>query len=558
MNNRSEKTTDSCNNIANKLFLFLKKIIIVFGIAFFAILFLATLLVSLIYSDDYTLTNYTIKFSFFSTSVGLLLFLCLFFIKPLRSSCLKIKTRKLASFALIWGLCFSVVWILIANVKPMWDSQDLVYASDFLRGIHNNYTISKWVGNSAYLARFPFNTSIVALLYFCYLIAGENQILLFELMSCVACAFTMFLTVKLTDELFKKRLATVISTILVTTFMPLILYCTFVYGNIICLPFALGAILMQVRAIKNTPGTKPFRKYFFFSYFLIACSIFFKSTMLFPAIAITLVWLFVAMQAKRKALVAISIVAFLLAKNSILPLNYIIEQFGDGYVNLHNGTPMIAWVAMGTGASKEYFAETRDLNTATNDTRFPGFFDNFVWIPGEDETYNKKNISKISIHYLKKRIVHFANDPLFAIEYFAKKLAIEWTEPTFESFVASNWCREDMDYIACKREYTPMARYFYYGRVNKILVYIMDVQQTLFSLGCLIALWKTRKKVEFTKLALIICILGMALVYLFWENKSQYIFPIYLFMIPVASYGLSILNPPGLWFKHLFKKKQKV
>lgn len=542
MKKQNHKRINAFWGLGEKFFLVIKKMVFVIGVAFFLILFLATLVITTNYSDDYTQSALSITLDFFPTILGLLLFLGFLYIKPVRHLCSKFKTGTYAKIALVFGFILSVAWVFIANVRPMWDSQDLVYASDFLKGIRNDITAAKWIGDGAYLARFPHNTPIVALLYLCYLIAGENQVILFELLSCTACAFTMFFIVKLTSELFKKKVATAISALLVITFAPIILYCTFIYGNILCLPFALGAFLMQIRAAKNRSNTKMFIKYFIISYLLIAVSIFFKSTMLFPAIAITLVWLYLGIKEKKKLFLVIPLLALYLAKNSILPLNMLIESRGNEQVNLHNGTPTISWIVMGTGASKEYFSQTTNPETDTEDIdHYPGFFDGYVWIQGDDGTYSSKNISKIGLHYLKVRLLHFIERPLFALKFFGKKLAIEWTEPTYEGFIASNWCREDMDYIACEREYTPLARSFYYGKANTVLTYIMNLQQTLFAFGCLVALWKNKKKADFSDIAIIMCILGMAFVYLLWENKSQYIFPIYLFMIPFAAFGLSSL-----------------
>lgn len=524
--------------MGKKLAAFIQNFAIYFGIVFAVAL---TLLTFLLTTKIAACTNENMEVTFAPYIViAVLLFVIIISIKPIFSRFKKINPETIARIAFLWGLVMSVLWIFIANVLPMWDSQDLVYAAEALNMTPEPLSMGKWAPGS-YMERYPYQVPIALLLVICMKIAGSNYVIFFELLNCVACAFTMYFTIKYTHLIFKNKTATTVSAILVMLFAPLILYSTFVYGNLLCLPFGLGCLILQKKAL-DAETTKRRVLLIIASIIMGAIAVLFKSPMLIVALAAAVVYLVWGLQNKKPAYIIVAIVSVLVAKYAISPINAYVEMRTG--TNLHNGTPMTTWITMGIGGGNEYFADTTGDEAQRTNTYNAGYYNGYPWIsPGEDDTYSPEAFQKTNLEYIKKRIAHYISDPGLFFAFFGNKLAVEWTEPTFEGLLASNWTNpsDPRGYDMCSRQLTRLAGTVYYGKVHTVLIFVLDALQTVIPLGVLAALIGLRKKLDILQMGSFIAVLGMFVVYLFWENKTQYMFPAFLFMIPLSAMGWVIV-----------------
>lgn len=529
---------------------FLTSFIIYLSIAFCSVLTLATFFLTT-NDGDYGHKNLETSFAPY-IAFGIIIFTILLAVRPVRRFFNNINLKFLYKCVFIWGLVMSVSWIFIADVLPMWDSMDLVYAADWINQNTGGVTASwfnnemaqpiaagKWSAGS-YMERYPYQTPIAMLIFLCMKFAGSNFIVFFEILNCLACAFTMYFIVKYTHELFKNKTATSISALLIMLFAPLILYCTFIYGNVLCLPFAIACLYFEKRGLDLALSKKSSEhKHIIYIAASIICgaiSVILKSPMLFFVVAAAVVYVIWAIQHKRYIYFATALASVLIANYAILPINSVVGALTKQ--NLNNGTPTITWITMGVGGGKEYIADKTENEEERTDIENAGYYDGFPWVLSDSE-YSPENMKNISGEYLKKRLEHYANDPGLALSYFGRKLTIEWTEPTFESLLASNWDSANpiTGYNMSTRPYTPIAKSVYYGKAHTVLIYLMDCLQTIIPIGVVICFLKLRKKLNITQLGAIIYVLGIFVVYLFWEDKTQYMFPAFIAMIPYAGIG---------------------
>ncbi len=536
-----------------KIARFFSKTIIFCGIIFFSLLSIFTTIFTVAQNEDY---NGSFEVYFAPTVIiGIIAVIVVFSIKPIQDLLLKINTHIFARFVFFWGLIVSLLWIFIANVLPMWDSMDLVSAANALNGTPDDFSGSYWA-DGWYLERYPYQIPIVLLITVCMKIAGSNFIILFEVINCFACALTMYLIVKLTHELFRKKEVTIMSGLLAMFFIPIVLYCTFIYGNIICLPLILAGFFFQKHSM-DASSTRSAVLFAILSAVCLALGAFFKSSMLIFIIAAIVIWIIWAIKQKHYKYLIFAVFPFLLLKCLSFATNTFVSA--ETGTDLNNGVPKIAWINMGIGGGQEYKADQEGNPSFKNSLVDPGYYDGFAWVTSAEE-YSPELVSEISQKYLIKRIQHFASDPGFMFSFFSKKLLIEWTEPTFEGFLASNWRATSpiTGYNMSERDYTALAPSIYYGKAHSVLFYIMDVMQSILAIGSLIALIVYRKKFKIFQLIPTVCVLGGAALYLLWENKTQYMFPFYLFMIPLASLGFIYLTTTALPKFYAKLKKQNL
>ena len=445
---------------------------------------------------------------------------------------IKIKQNTIITTVFLVGLCESIFWIFIADADPVFDSLDLVYATEALKGSSDGLAIGKW-GYAGYLSRFPYQTSIVCLLYFCMTIAGENYVILYELINCFACAFAMTGVILLTGESSDDSMCVLLSGIMAVFFFPMILYCTFIYGNIIALTFLIYSFYWQKRALSEKKIL-----YVIVSICLMGLAITVKSTMIIGALAESLVyllWMVKKITYKSCLICILCIICTMnVGKLFFIPINSFIKTKVD--INLNEGVPSVAWITMGLGGGTEYRADIENNKDLTTNIDNAGYFDGFVWALPNTE-YSKDAMDSLSKKYLVQRIRHFAVDPSLMIRFLVEKFVIEWTNPDFESFLASNWDSVQANgYNQAEREMTRYGESFYYGKAHAILFCVMDIMQTILSLGVFwLLLFDNKEKV--VRLVELITVLGYIAVYILWENKTQYMFPAYFLMIPMASKG---------------------
>lgn len=460
-------------------------------------------------------------------------------------------------FAFVLGTLLSAMWVFIANVGPAFDSLDLASAAFALgdeASVPTAFTawyshgIEMWgiewtsgaVTEYCYMARYPFQAPFVLLLRSCQLIAGNKFHTFLELLNAISNGISWLLVCRIARELSGDDRASVVALGLCLTFTPLVYTSTFVYGNLISLPFALGAWLICI--LSSKADVSPARQFLclVICSVLLALSTLVKQTMQIVSIAFAICVLMSCLRTKRWLCLPLAILPFVITSvlmNAIL--NGLEAKTGT---DLHNAPPKTTWIVMGIGGGSERLAEHGDGTLPARDLEWPGFYDTYVWSDPHSEGY--ASWDDFNAHYLQLRLKRFAQNPAYAAKFFVRKLAIEWLEPTCECFLISNHeinAGQFASYLAdTSREYTAFAPLFYYGPINTVSVTLADAFQSLAAIGSLLWCWgawrKEDEQLPMQLLALIL-VLGSALLYLFWENKSQYILPYWLFLLPYAACG---------------------
>lgn len=420
--------------------------------------------------------------------IGILIFFAVLLIPALRQKISKLSLKKVLIIVLVWSAVASVSWVFISNVQPVWDSLDLTYAAEYLNGSADPHAVGKW-STGTYVDHFPFQIPLVMFIAFLQHIAGDGYLIVFQLLNCVACVVTIYFVVRLTELFFKNRTATAFSGLLAMLFLPLFFYCTFIYGNVLCLPFVFATWYYQKKAIDSKS-----KRAICISVACGTVACLFKPTMIIPIIASAIIWILWGIKTKRVAPFIIGIITVVLANCAIYPFYALINiQHQKDFSN--RGVPSIAWITMGIGGGKEYEADISQDESLRTDLTAPGTYDTFVWSL-KNKAFSPEKMTELSQTYLQKRIEHFQKDPGFAVNFFANKLAKSWTEPTYESILANNWCveRSVNNYSACKRDHNFLARSVFYGETNHVVTFILDCLQTIIAISLLAALISLRKR----------------------------------------------------------------
>lgn len=433
----------------------------------------------------------------------------------------KLNRKHLLWFVAIASFLLSTVWMLSSRAIPDFDSFDLIGASRL-------DPLSGWWADGGYLERYPFQVPLVLLLavlrQFVHSDAGVN--IIFQGINCLAVSGSSVLLLLLAESIapVAQQSVRLIAGVLILLFPPLFLYVTFVYGNMIALPFALAAFLLQIK------GFSSHRMYLHFASGLCSViSIMLKSSMLLVVVAQCVVWVVASVKHRCIIYLMAGIFAVVLYK-AVSSLTFmLVEAVVD--IDLHNGVPQSAWLVMGIGADS--------LGESAYATLKPGWYSGYPWALPADQ-YDVELIKSQSYSLILDRLALFLQNPIFAIRFFAKKFIYEWAEPTYESIMMSNWSIAGPAGVAmATREVGRLAHSVYYGAAGYALRLQSDVMQLVIYTGALLAFIRYSKKMPIEIMGPALCAAGGGLFYVFWEAKSQYILPFALLLIPYAALGIT-------------------
>lgn len=439
----------------------------------------------------------------------------------------RIDTKVLSRTLIGYSVVFGMFWAAITNVWPEWDPIYVLKAAQATSDPNLQLQcpgdeVSWILCPGGYLERSPYQIPLVLFDKFLFYIFGPGTYLAFEFINALCTGITFYLIGKLTSCIFSEKRFTNASLLLCFAFLPLIFYVTFAYGNTICLPFLIGALILQIQYFKN-------RK-FGYAIAALGCAamgLIFKSSMIYVFAAMVAIWLISALRDKNLR----DFVCLILAALFYLIPGFVTSASAE-YINLNpnNGEPKTVWIAMG-------LQKPADPNSNNY-----GWYNGYPlkWAP---EDYDLDQISSESSESIKQSISDFKNDPAYAWTFFSKKFLSEWTDPLYESLLASNWSQHGTDRpTMTDRPISPVLHSVYYGKINKVILATLDTLQFLLLVGTAITLLLKRKELSIHQMAPVVIPVGMALLYLIWEAQSQYIMPAYLVMIPFAGAGLVILS----------------
>ena len=439
----------------------------------------------------------------------------------------KVKKLILILAILIYGI-LQVVWINIRDANPNYD-QFYVFDNAVKMSKGEEELIDK-----EYLEMYPQQISLVSFYSIILKIFNTENVKILQYLNVLANIFTVLWLYSVTKIIQnKENRANYIALFAITlTFSALIFLSTFIYGDIISLPFAIYSIYFVIKYIKENRC-----RYLLVSAILMCISYFLRMNMLIFFIAILIYLLleftkFINNLVKDKSLTkklkiknismkAALIVVFCII--SILPTNlfkiYMQEKLN---LNKENSFPLIGFIDLGLADS----------------TRGPGWYtDPYVdkWrVDGHDTKPMKERINN--------KIEVFKEDPKILFEFYFFKIASMWGENSFGSIwynLSFNFGNMSVNKgTASEQEIENYEKfdniinknYSFIMVYDKIIILLIFISVLLFILR--------NKDISNEQILLILIFVGGFLFHIIWEAKSRYILPYVIILIPIMAIGI--------------------
>lgn len=184
-----------------------------------------------------------------------------------------------------------------------------------------------------------------------------------------------------------------------------------------------------------------------------------------------------------------------------------------------SGVPSVLYIAMGINPE--------------NRVRAPGWYDRTVWDCYTDVNFDNKIASDKGIAIIKTSLKYYKGHMKEAVDYFGKKIISMWCEPMYQS----TWSGPN-EYFK-QYVYTDFLRSIYNnGVIGNLITVFMKGWLLLLLMASVVFLICIRKNPFDFYVVLYLYFIGGFLFHLFWEGKSQYIYPYIYALIPCSSYGI--------------------
>lgn len=416
---------------------------------------------------------------------------------------IKTLTDKGKKPLFILFVIFAVAIVLSGQLSPTADQGKVLEIAQQMR--EHNFIAFREGG---YVNRCSNQIGIITIFYFLSFIFGNFNFIAIQIINVVALCVSVYIISKFINYWNETKFTQNLTLFSLFIFFPITYYVTFVYGNLIGLALSLIGIDLVYKYFKT-------RKVHFalLSCLSLGVSILAKSNYLITLIAVVIFILLDALKSK-------SIISLLLA--IIMPLSYYAINLSvvnfietkTGY-EFDYGCPNTGYIAMG-------------LQEAP--AKAEGWFNFYNWNVYEKNNYDTEVANEKAIENIKESISEFKSGKRDFIEFFGRKNASQWNNPTFQGINIQQNHYSDVQYYSSFYELFFGTRHLWqYGYLNFLQSFIL-----LFAL--LYFIFTFNKKDIMTFLPVVV-LLGGFIFHTIWEAKCQYTVTYFIFLFPYAILG---------------------
>lgn len=508
-------------------------------IAFLTLIFTLTIIfinlrynttISNVMSENIIFENNTIKNIVISISITIMFCIILYIINKMVNEIKVSKTIKrliIIFVILVYGI-LQVLWINLRDANPNYDQY---YVFD------NAVKMSKGeieLLDREYLEMYPQQISLASFYSIILKLFNTENVKVLQYLNVIANIFTVLGLYSIAKIIQNKenKLNLIAFFAIALTFSALIFLSTFIYGDLISLPFAIYSLYFVIKYIKENKF-----KYLLVSAILMSISYFLRMNMLiwFTAILIYLLLeftRFISNLVKDKSLIkkikiknislkGITIILFCII--SILPTN-LLKIYMQKKLNLNpnNSFPLIGFIDIGLADS----------------TRGPGWYTDTYVDTWKEDGHNIETMKE----RINNKLKDFKENPEKLFEFYLGKIASMWGENTFGSvwynlsfnfgnMSVNKGTASDLEIENYKKVDNIINKNYSFIMVyDKIIILLIFISVLLFILR--------NKDISNEQILLILIFVGGFLFHIIWEAKSRYILPYVIILIPIMAIGI--------------------
>lgn len=396
----------------------------------------------------------------------------------------------------------SVIFILLTGLYPKSDPAKLVrIAQEFLNGDFHQFEVG------GYMHRCPYQSGF--LLYICIMLQlfGRQFNIGMQMVNAILMVVAFIYMNKAVSVMWKEEKRRMSYLTAMVLFLPLMFFVTYIYGNMIGLACFAMAIYHELIFFNDRKWS-----HIIYSSLLSSLGLAMKENYLVIFVAMLAVLGFDLILTSKKGttllFVGTMIVFWIIGGKTV---NMVMESYLGAPLPV--GIPRAAWIAMGLQEG----SMAPGTYNGTNVDLFRG------------NHYDYRATDEAAKDEIKESLQQYVQDWRQGAEFFGRKQAALWNEPSFHCFS-----------ILRGREGTgkmpPLIKSMIDGKMSIYLMELFNIGQSilLFGICVYIILCKEKSIYEFI---FAIIFMGTFILHTFWEANSYYVLVYFWMMIPYAVRG---------------------
>ena len=316
---------------------------------------------------------------------------------------------------------------------------------------------------------------------------------------------------KISRELSGDRMVHFLTLMLSFAFFPQLFFIMFVYGQIPGLFFLCMGFYFTLRFDRTASRASCLGMLL-----CISVAVVLRKNNMIGAIAIVLYLLLQWLDRKsvRRLMAAVMAVVCMLVPGRLLQ-GYV---EGKTHADLDAGCPNVLWIAMGT-----------DIE---NETLGPGWYNKYTYQTFSDTGFRQEQAAELGKEKLRENLSNIVRNPGKAASFFCRKVISTWCDPLYQSIWSGPMKIFD------QTTYTPLLLSLYGdGKAEDFADMCAKFVTLLLYAGVCAFLFLGGRRERGWEL-MFLYMIGGVLFHLFWETKSQYVYPYVFCLIPFSASGL--------------------
>jgi hypothetical protein len=420
-----------------------------------------------------------------------------------------------------------VLWIRLLQMPLLSDDSGICYSAA-LAVRDGDYAAFLYPGG--YLSLYPQQFGMIAMNLLSFAIGGEGAYVPFRYLNAAmltgAYAAGALLVRRLEARYADRRgsyrtwFAEPLWLLLGLLNLPAIWYVNYLYGEIA----SLSAMLIATWALAEYAQSRHMRWLLPAALAVCVGVLLRKNTIIFVIAAGIALLLHALLKKQWKSLV----IAAVLAVCSFLPLS-LLQAYAarDTGVEVSDGIPPQLFIAMGR----------------MDDWIGPGWYNDYNAAVYRSMDGDAEMAALVGSEKIREQSAGFRADPAYARDFYLRKVASQWAEPSYDGFYCCLHCDSaaDPDFIGWINEVvggSKTERTWRLLDLYQALIYLGIFLGSLFALGdCIGKVRRREGETDFLLLIPWITLIGGFLFSILWEAKSRYIIEYVTLLIPVACMG---------------------
>ncbi len=427
-----------------------------------------------------------------------------------------------------WILLLGALLILFGRTAPAADAWSVYSAAQGLAAGDTSVIHP----TDSYLSYYPQQVGLMA--FFELLIRLWNFVPIslepYHFIKCLYVVLTciiVFFQYKTVHLLWENDKADCIYLTLAGASLPMIMYSSFVYGEIPSFAALSVGLYYLLKLLKNIPADNTTPCIFSARWYILQATIsllgltlavMLRKNSLVCIIAVILVVLLESCARGRKSLLVYCALCITLSL-TVLPITQkCYELRADS--TLRTGVPAMSYFAMGMQES----------------SRANGWYNGFNFNTYQESGMDTERTVELSKEAIAERQAYFKANPGYAVSFYFNKFLSQWTDGTYASRQAT---------LATLGSRHPVAEEFYTGKFAKAYIEFCNIYQSILYLGCFAGVLIMALKRQPHRLFIwtgMISVFGGFLFHMIWEANARYIFLYGLLLLPYAAKGLADIS----------------